>query len=105
MENQGLYYATFRLEKPGFMPVTLQGIYEPGRKITGPEMRIELYQAIHEHVKDHLKTEMFKLRLTGITRLKTDFVYTPGRSAERLSGEVSVTGNTSDAETELQKPE
>ncbi len=88
MGKQGLYYATFRLEKPGFKPVILQGMYEPSAEMTSPEMRVELYQAIHELVRSRLKTERFKLRFTSMTRLNTDFVYTPGRTARKEEKEV-----------------
>lgn len=81
MKKQELYYATFVLEQPGFKPATLQGLYEPSRKMTAPEMRIELYQAIHTMLKSKLKTDRFKLKFTSMTRINTDFVYTPGRTA------------------------
>lgn len=87
MGRQGLYYATFRLEKSGFKPVTLQGMYEPSGKMSAPEMKIELYQAIHTMFREKLKSDRFKLRLTGITRLQTDFVYTPGRTAKKTEKE------------------
>ena len=83
MERQGLYYATFRLEKSGFKPVTLQGMYEPSGTMSAPEMRIELYQAIHTMLKSKLKTDRFKLKFTSMTRINTDFVYTPGRTADK----------------------
>ena len=81
MGRQGLYYATFILERPGFKPATLQGLYEPSCEMTAPEMRMELYQAIHTMLKSKLKTDRFKLKLTSMTRINTDFVYTPARTA------------------------
>lgn len=78
MEKKGLYYATFRLEKHGFKPVMLQGMYQPSDKMSSPEMKIELYEAIHELVRSHLKTDKFKLSFVSMTKIYTDFIYTPG---------------------------
>lgn len=105
MERQGLYYAVFRLEKPGFKPVTLQGLYEPSGRMTNPEMRIELYQAVHEFVKERLKTERFKLSLTGLTRMKTDFVYTPGRTAVDRTENQTVSETAGKTDGNRQNPE
>ena len=104
MEKQGLYYAVFRLEKPGFKPVTLQGIYEPSGNMASPEMRLELYQAVQEFVKSRLKTERFKLKLVGLTRLKTDFVYTPGRTKREQPGS-SIKPAADEEADKAEKPE